>query len=70
MIVDNLALKGPPDDTCVVCDKKLVNSDQEPMFGLFGHPMGWKCKECNSMYNLEGELMLIGDFKSTMRGEA
>jgi len=69
LIADNLVFKGPPDNTCVVCDRELGKVDQEPMFGMFGNPMGWKCNICNSMYDLEGELMLIGDFKSTVRGE-
>lgn len=58
------------DNSCDVCEGKLTTHNREPIFSPFGSIIGWKCSYCNSLYDLQNELMLIGDFHSPIRGDA
>lgn len=47
---------------CIVCDSNLSESGIYEIFDFFGYPYGWKCADCNSLFNNDNKLIFIGGF--------
>jgi uncharacterized CHY-type Zn-finger protein len=50
---------------CIVCDSNLSESGVDEIFDYFGYPYGWKCPNCDSLFNNDDKLIFIGGFNET-----